>query len=182
MNCAQVGSDGWAPLRKRQMESIVKATAALLGALALVAMAGCAGHPPYVVQEAVGPLRVRPPHEGELVVYSATYVSTNEQSEYPTHTDYTLSDESGARLRQVANHSGDFGSDPARVRLPAGRYQVKALVSGGGYVVVPVIIEAGKKTIIDLDGTALPQNLPADNDVVRLPDGHVVGWRAGAPD
>ena len=45
-------------------------------------------------------------------------------------------------------------------------------------MVVPVVIEADKTTVVDLDGTALPQGAPEDNDLVKLPGGHVVGWRA----
>jgi len=109
------------------------------------------------------------------VVYSATYVTASNQSLYPAHSDYTLSDQSGHPY-DIHNRAGLFGSDPAQVHLLPGRYEVKALRTGGGYVVVPVLIEAGQKTVLDLDGTTMPQQ--AANDVVRLPDGQVIGWRA----
>jgi hypothetical protein len=110
-------------------------------------------------------------------VYSATYATTTEQSRYPVHTAYTLEDAAGKSLREIDNRTGLFDSQPALVPLPAGRYQVRALAPGGSYVVVPVVVEANRTTVVDLDGTAVPQGV-ADADMVRLPDGHVVGWRA----
>ena len=144
--------------------------------LGLTALVGCASGPPFLVHDTVGPQRQHRRSDGELVVYSATYVTAANQSLYPAHSDYTVSDHKGQPY-DVRNRSGLFGSDPAHVRLLPGRYEVKALRSGGGYVVVPVVIEAGKKTVLDLDGTAMPQQQAA-NDVVRLPDGQVIGWRA----
>jgi len=148
---------------------------AIVCVMGLIALAGCAAGPPFVVHEAVGPQRHRPRPEGELVVYSATYVTASNQSLYPAHSDYTLSDQSGHPY-DIHNRAGLFGSDPAQVHLLPGRYEVKALRTDGGYVVVPVLIEAGEKTVLDLDGTTMPQQ--AANDVVRLPDGQVIGWRA----
>jgi hypothetical protein len=81
-------------------------------------------------------------------------------------------------IERVANQAGSFNANPATVRLSPGEYHVKALVARGGFVIVPVVIEAGKKTVVYLDGEALPQNPSANDDFVRLPDGHVVGWRA----
>jgi hypothetical protein len=149
--------------------------------LGLAAMAGCATRAPLVVQNPVGPQRPHQPRrrtDGDLVVYSATYVSTYAQSEYPVHTDYTIATRDYKVIERVANQTGPFNANPATVRLPPGEYRVKALVERGGFVIVPVVIEAGKKTVVDLNGEALPQNLSADDDLVRLPDGRVVGWRA----
>jgi hypothetical protein len=146
--------------------------------MGLTALVGCAARPPFVVHDTIGPQRPRRRTDGELVVYSATYVTAANQSLYPVHSDYTLADESG-KPYDIRNRSGLFGSDPAQVHLLPGRYEVKALRTGAGYVVVPVLIEAGQKTVLDLDGTAMPQQ-SARNDVVRLPDGQVIGWRATA--
>jgi hypothetical protein len=146
--------------------------------LGLTALVGCAARPPFVVHDTVGPRRQGRHADGELVVYSATYVTAANQSLYPAHSDYTVCDQQG-RPYEVRNRSGLFGSDPAQVHLLPGRYEVKALRTGAGYVVVPVVIEAGEKTVLDLDGTAMPQQA-ARNDVVRLPDGQVIGWRATA--
>ena len=142
-------------------------------------LAGCAAPATVIVPNAVGPQHVHRPTEGELLVYSATYVGIGEAGLYPVHTDYTLSDGNGKELERVANRSGPFASRPAPVDLPPGRYQVKALLQGSGYVVVPVDIEVGRRTVLDLDGTAMPQNVKSE-EFVRLPDGRVIGWTANA--
>jgi hypothetical protein len=115
---------------------------------------------------------------GRLIVYTATYAPTMEQSEYSVHTDYTIATANDKVIERVDNATGTFNSKPATVPLPSGEYHVRAQYDAGGFVVVPVVIEAGKTTIVDLDGEALPQHPDENPDKVRLPDGHVVGWRA----
>jgi hypothetical protein len=143
---------------------------------------GCAvARGPLVLHEAVGPQRPytnSPRAEGSLVVYSAHRVATYAQSEYPVHTSYTIYNAGGKLVERVDNLAGSFNQDPATVTLPPGEYRVKALLERGGQVVVPVIVEQGKTTIVDLDGTALPQDANAQGRWVRLPDGHVVGWQS----
>jgi hypothetical protein len=147
----------------------------------LAALNGCSTHP-VVVQTPVGPEPPRPPpRNGDLVVYSATYAATAEQSEYPVHTNYTVATTSGKVIERVANASGPFSADPATVVLPSGEYQVRAQYNHGGFVVVPVVIEPNKTTVVDLDGEAPPQHPASTTDTVRLRDGHVVGWRASSP-
>jgi len=150
--------------------------ASLLGTLLALALGGCAALPPVLLSGAVGPAPLRARPGGDLVVYSATRTSMSEQSEYPVHTDYVLYDAHGTRLRSIANSAGAFGADPVRLALPAGAYEVRALEQNAGYVIVPVQIERGAMTVVDLDGSALPQDV-ADPDLLRLPDGHIVGWR-----
>ena len=89
---------------------------------------------------------------GDLVVYSATYASTLEQGEYPTHTDYTIATPDDKVIEHVNNATGSFNSRPARVSLPAGEYHVRAQSNGGRFVTVAVVIQPNKTTIIDLDG------------------------------
>ena len=144
----------------------------------VLALTGCATHAAVQLSSRVGPQPMRSRSYGDLIVFSATRVSVTEQSEYPIHTDYVLFDEHGARLQRIANSAGAFGADPVTLALPAGSYRVKALEQSGGYVVVPLSIEPGQTTVVDLDGSALPQQGIGSSDWVRLPDGHVVGWRA----
>jgi hypothetical protein len=143
---------------------------------------GCAvARGPLVLREAVGPQSPdtgAPLVQGNLVVYSAHRVTTYAQSEYPVHTDYTIYNLGGKVIERVANTAGSFNQDPATVRLPPGEYRVKALLERGGQVIVPVIVERGRTTIVDLDGTAFPQDANAQGRWVRLPDGHVVGWQS----
>jgi hypothetical protein len=167
----------------------MNSAAFLVCLVGLAAMTGCSIRAPLVVQNRVGPQRPHPPRrrtDGDLVVYSARHAATYAQSEYPVHTEYTIATPDDKVIERVANQAGPFSADPAKVHLPPGEYHVKALAERGGFVVVPVVIEAGKTTVVDLDGEALPQNAvehaDADADAagewVRLPDGHVVGWQA----
>ncbi|MDB6089821.1 MAG: hypothetical protein JWN85_2605 [Gammaproteobacteria bacterium] len=152
----------------------------------LAAMTGCATRAPLVLRNPVGPERPHAPRrrtDGDLVVYSATHATTYAQSEYPVHTDYTILTRDDKFIEQIANETGPFNANPATVRLPPGEYHVKALTERGGFVTVPVVIEAGKTTVVDLNGEALPQGADANEaadaaDWVRMPDGHVVGWRS----
>jgi hypothetical protein len=135
-----------------------------------------------------GPSAAKNPHaaaswpfsgrNGELTVYSSTYSQTLEQSEYPAHTNYTIATVHDHVIEHVTNATGTFNSRPARVSLPAGEYHVRAQYNGGRFVTFPVIIEPDKTTVVDLDGAAIPRHLSADSEVVRLPDGHVIGWQA----
>jgi hypothetical protein len=122
--------------------------------LALVSLAGCAAAPP-VIHEPVRPQRqlVRRRTDGDLVVYSAPRVSWYAQAEYPAYTDYTISTQDGKVLRRIDNSTGSFNGYPARVTLQPGEYRVKALQTGRGYAIVPVIIKAGETTVVSLDGT-----------------------------
>ncbi len=95
------------------------------------------------------------PRTGDLLVYSATYPQTLEQSEYPAHTNYTIATPDDKVIEQVTNATGSFNSRPARVSLPPGEYHVRAQYNGGRFVTVPVVIEPNKTTIVDLDGETL---------------------------
>jgi hypothetical protein len=166
--------------------SLARAAALLCLAAVLGLAAGCAASVPLVLHDPVGPApRVSSSNiEGRLVVYSATRVTMADQSEYPVHTAYTIYGPRGAVIQRVDNTAGLFSKDPVAVSLPQGEYRVKALAVGSGYVVVPVVIVARQTTVVDLDGTALPQGRDAaaassvGGPWVRLPDGHVVGSQA----
>jgi hypothetical protein len=82
------------PARRRsiKVQGMRKATtcACLLG---LTGLMGCTIRGPLIVREPVGPERPEPnlaASQGRLIVYSATRVSSFEQSEYPVHTAYTI--------------------------------------------------------------------------------------------
>jgi hypothetical protein len=116
--------------------------------------------------------------QGALIVYSATRVSEYAQSEYPVHTPYAIYTQAKQVVKEVENTAGSFNQDPEQVSLPPGQYRVKALAVGIGEVIVPVVIEEGETTVVDLDGTAARQEQSSKTNWVRLPDGHVVGRRA----
>jgi len=161
-----------------------------LGILAILCAAslfGCATPAPIVLHDPVGPWQ---PHaapddgSGQLMVYSATRVTTADDSEYPVHTPYTLYGADNKVLREVNNTAGLFSQAPSTVSLPPGRYRVKALAADAGYVIVPVVIESHRTTIVDLDGTVLPKQDGAQASdaarLVRLPNGRAIGAQPGA--
>jgi hypothetical protein len=126
----------------------------------------------------VAPQPQSPAHQtGSLIVYSAAYAPTLEQSEYPAHTDYTIATPEDKVIGRVKNATGSYGSRPASVSLSPGQYHVRAQYDRGGFVVITVAIEPGKTTVVDLDGEPLPEGSRGVKEV-RLPDGSVVGWRA----
>jgi hypothetical protein len=113
---------------------------------------------------------------GDLIVYSETYSPTLEQSEYPAHTNYTIATVDDHVIEHVTNATGSFNSKPARVSLPAGEYHVRAQYNGGRFVTFPVVIHSDNTTVVDLDGEAISQGSVGAREMVRLPDGQVVGW------
>ena len=111
--------------------------AAMIAATTLssVGMVGCATPAPVVLHDAVGPWQplVRPDDgSGQRMVYSATRVTTSDDSEYPVHTPYTIYGPNNKVLQDVNNTAGLFSQAPSTVSLPPGRYQVKALAADAG--------------------------------------------------
>lgn len=113
---------------------------------------------------------------GTLVVYSATYPSTLEESEYPAHTDYTIATVSDSVIERVSNRTGSFDKRPASVNLPPGEYHVHAQYGRGEFVTVPVVVETGKVTTLALDGSPVPPSETPAPVPVRGPGGSVIGW------
>ena len=138
---------------------------------------------------------------GDLIVYSATYAPTLEQSEYTAHTNYTIATPDDKVIQRVANATGSFASRPARVSLAPGEYHVRAQYEGGRFVTVRIVIEPGKTTVLDLEGEGSKQasatettpatetppaieTTPATESakqIIRLPNGNAVGWLATGP-
>ena len=142
-------------------------------------LAGCASTP--VALAPVGPEPANN-HEsyiskGYIKVFSDT--ETHEIGDGPAyypHTGYNIYDESGKRLQYVANHIGDMDESPSLVKIPKGNYAVVAESSAYGRVSVPVVVQAGKTTILHLDQGWRPSAMISTNELVRLPDGEAVGW------
>lgn len=133
----------------------------------MISTAACVTQPPAAAHTPVG----------KLIVYSATYAPTLEQGEYPAHTDYTIATPDGRVIQHVKNATGSYGSRPAIVSLPSGQYHLRGQYDRGGFVVIAVVIEPGKTTVLDLDGEPLPEGSRSVGEV-RLPGGNLVGWRA----
>ena len=126
---------------------------------------------------------------GDLIVYSATYAPTLEQSEYTAHTNYTIATPDDKVIQRVANATGSFASRPARVSLAPGEYHVRAQYEGGRFVTVRLVIEPGKTTVLDLESEPSKQasatkTAPATEtakEIIRLPNGKAVGWLTTGP-
>ena|ERR1039458_3827673 len=87
----------------------------------------------------------------------------------------------GKLVRWVPNFiEGDFTVEPpTRVSLPPGLYTIKAEGGQYGWVNVPVVIKSGHTTPVYLDGDRHSIDpLASQNNVVRLPNGEIIGWAA----
>ncbi len=143
-------------------------------------LAGCATTPPLVMSGSVGPApRVEAVSEkqGTLVVYSVWDIFPGGDSDYHYREDYVLSWPGDAHVRTVRNHAGTFEEGPVSVSLPPGRYQIRARAAGYGKVTANVVIEAGRTTIVWLDGTGPKDAVAPTAAQVRLPNGQMIGWR-----
>ncbi len=158
-----------------------------LGAL----LAGCAGMRSGVVLDPVGPTPASPAQansgSGTLIVYSAYQVNANFNYSDPNrrvHSDYKILDQDGKLVTRVHNATEDILKSAVQVTLPAGKYSVVARSNGYGIVTVPVIIEAGRETILHLEGGYKwpDENEFNDANAVRLPDGEIVGWKGTSAD
>jgi hypothetical protein len=150
-------------------------------------LSGCATWNRGVVLAPVGPGPVARVNlsatNGTLVVYSAHECNADfnsRDSSRKEFSDYEILGVRGDLRERVQNDSGTILQRPVGVELPAGNYEVVAQANGYGMVRVPVTIEAGRDTIIHLEGDVKWPNqfgLNATN-AVCLPHGEIVGWRS----
>jgi hypothetical protein len=161
-------------------------TLALLAAGVL--LSGCASDNNRLVLGPVGPTTplpaTSPSSNGTLVVYSAYKRNADFNSRDPyrqEYSDYRIFTADDKALRAVHNNSGTSDEGPLTVDLAPGNYRVVARANGYGYVTVPVVIKAKQKTVLHLEGGAWPDESSFDPaNAVRLPDGHIIGWKAAA--
>jgi hypothetical protein len=101
------------------------------------------------VYPTVGPSE--PEHVGYLVVYSATEPYEDGEIMYYTHTDYDLYSSRGVFLKRIRNSIEREDETPERVPLAPGRYLVQAESETDGIVRVPVVIDNGRTTVVNLE-------------------------------
>lgn len=146
--------------------------------LSIAALGGCAAAPPLVLNDPIGPAQVRPAvaaNTGQLKVYSMSYIgSVDGDIERYVHSQYTVYEPDGNKVRSVPNQTGVYNGDPDLVALPVGSYRVKAEGYGVGWVSVPVVIERGRTTVVDLNDEWWSDHPLADR-AVTLPNGSVIG-------
>ena len=172
-------------------------------ALASISLVGCASTPNVAVLGPVGPPPGERPsgrNEGSLRVYSARETAVmdpnaeeffwnndfgrNEFLHRAAHTDYTIYNGEGQLIKHVRNARGMNDGTPTLVRLPAGTYRIQALAEESGastfQAVVPVVVKSGETIEAHLDRPWRPATHYQKSDMVWLPNGRIVGWKAVA--
>jgi len=172
------------PIHRVESSGILRLRYTILLVAAASFVAGCAEAPPTVVHETVGPRAAvaGAEHAGYLTVYSGSYWTTPSTSDdvvpsVLSYTDYDIQGLDGSLFKHVEN--GD--EEPARVLLPKGCYIVVAQSETSGTISVPVAIETRRITVVHLEQAQDSKKAFTgidSADLVRLPDGQVIGFRA----
>ena len=89
--------------------------------------------------------------QGYLKVYSAIGEFKDGDAWYFPHSSYEIYTIGGKLLKNVGNHISRGDEIPEIVALPVGFYTVVARAEKAGYIRVPVVINEGQQTILDLD-------------------------------
>jgi hypothetical protein len=89
--------------------------------------------------------------QGSLVVYSATDEFEDGDVPYYAHSSYTIYTAGGKLFKDVENHISRSDEIPEVATMPVGSYVIEARSERDGYVRVPIVIKAGRQTILDLD-------------------------------
>jgi len=168
---------------------------------------GCVSKPMGTRLEPVGPSPLavaQAADTGSLQVYSARelapvnvemqqYVARTEfspgddslQREFlhtSAHGNYSIYDTQGKLIERVSNARGMNDASPAQVKLAPGAYLVEALTEQFDTfrhpVIVPVEIKPGLATVVHLDGTWNPEPSTANADMVKFPNGDIIGWHS----
>jgi hypothetical protein len=189
-------------VEKGEKEKNMKITQLLAVTGVVLCVAGCASTPKSALVQPVGPTPAAGPSGptyGWLQVYSArepaesdpnraewlldesTYVNDDSWHE-PAHTDYTVYSQNDRLVERVRNNKQPEDAHPALVALPPGIYKIQAQAEEGAEentdLIIPVLIEHGKTTVVHLEGNWKPAGSYSNSDVVRLPNGQIAGWRA----
>jgi hypothetical protein len=88
---------------------------------------------------------------GYLKVYSAIEEFKDGDTWYFPHSSYTIYTTDGKLLKNVENHNSRRDEIPEVVVLSVGSYIILARAEKDGYVRLPVVIDEGQQTILDLD-------------------------------
>ncbi len=148
--------------------------------LGLLLLTSCASPP--IILAPVGPGSGAPAAsirgKGDLQVFTETEEYLEDDLLYHPHTDYQLCTAAGERLKRIWNHQNHEDENPATVSLTPGEYLVKARAEFYGSVTVPVVIKPNRTTIVILQPGWKPHTGAATSELVQLPNGYSVGWRA----
>jgi hypothetical protein len=158
----------------------------LLSIVSVLLLVGCVSTP--VVVAPVGPNSLETAttsSEGTLEVYSRLSRQSDDENQneggnpaWYQHSNYSIYNQNGRLLKRVINAMGHYDSAPQQVLLPPGQYVVKARAADYFWVRVPVTIEPGRTTRVHLDDNWKSSADLQESELVILPNGNPVGWRA----
>jgi len=89
--------------------------------------------------------------QGYLLVYSATDRFDDGGTFYYPHSSYSIYTTDGKFFKNVENHISRSDEIPTLVTLPAGSYTILLRSENRGYIRLPIVITAGRRTILDPD-------------------------------
>jgi hypothetical protein len=89
--------------------------------------------------------------EGYLLVYSATDEFEDGGLAFYAHSSYSIYTLDGKLFKSVENHMSRSDEIPELVTLPVGSYIVEARSENNGYVRVRVVINAARRTMLELE-------------------------------
>ena len=92
-------------------------------------------------------------YQGYLIVYSATDRFEDGEVPYNPHSSYSIYTIDGKLFKRVENHVSISDETPTLVALPAGTYKVDVRSEENGFVHLTVVVDAGRQTVLNLDGT-----------------------------
>ena len=154
----------------------------ILGAAMLPLLIGCASTPVVLAPVGPNPLVSKNTASGGGLQVFSNLIGRSEGNN-PTwyqHTDYYIYDLHGQLVKHVNNTTGYYAKAPCRTALPVGEYiiQARAKDYGNLWIKVPVVIQDGKTTRVHLDKQwMVPTGIPK-TELVSIPIGYPVGWRA----
>ena len=110
--------------------------------------------------------------QGYLIVYSATDPFDDGGVPYYAHSAYSIYTADGKFFKRVENHISLSDEVPALVTLPTGSYTIEARSESHVYVRVPIVITAGRRTVVDPDReqTVMHKRLARAKHPLRLAD------------
>jgi hypothetical protein len=91
--------------------------------------------------------------QGYLLVFSATDQFDDGGTLYYPHSSYSIYMADETFFKNVGNHISRSDEIPELVILPAGSYTILLRSENRGYIRLPIVIRAGRRTILDLDET-----------------------------
>jgi hypothetical protein len=168
-------------------ETIMKSIRFFSVAAMILGVAGCATPPVVVAPVGPNPVKVESVASmGSLQVFSRMVEESDDLnqgsdglSDWWRHSEYVVYNLQGKPVKHVENANGHYADAPERVVLPVGKYFVKAQAKDYFWVKVPVTIERGRTTRVHLDDNWKPAPAAPKQDLVTMPNGKPVGWRAG---